>query len=106
MFMKITVLMSFYLMQDLTRDTKTLGTKLWDLKIYEKLKLNLWRIVAESFLWWTIEDNTCSLCKLGKENCIRLFGECSFTRIAWRQFEWPIWNACGATENYTIQDFD
>jgi hypothetical protein len=63
---------------------------LWKIKIYERLKLLLWKIVwdilpTKFFLskMWDIEEKDCLFCSAQPETTKHLFFGCSFAIIVW-----------------------
>ena len=71
--------------------------KLWKLKIHERFKLLLWKIVwdilpTRDFLSkkWNIEDTDCPFCSSKQETCEHLFFGCPFAIIIWSLSPWPL----------------
>ena len=64
--------------------------QIWKTRIQERLKIVLWRVVANCLpmrdqrLWYDANANTnCHLCNTGPESTIHLFINCPLARALW-----------------------
>lgn len=86
---------SFYLIDQKHRfsDSNTILWKnLWSLRIHDRFKIHIWRLVNGCLPWVTNGDEKCPICKTGLDNFVHLFGECIFYRVVWRESPWKLWS--------------